>query len=87
MAAPDLTPVVSEPVATEQSCEACQEKVRLLVVRTPPGSPDLIRSIFPDNAWIGWSLTGESDPQVRVLVLCSRACVVEWFDLEHGPGA
>lgn len=70
-------------VTVEQHCEVCGSAVRLLVIRTPEGSPDLVRPFFPDGAWLGWSLTGEADRAVAITAFCSRSCVVEWFDLAH----
>lgn len=83
---PPPPPALGDAVAQEQPCEVCTQTVRLLVVRTPPGSPDLIRALFPDSAWLGWAINDEEAREVRILALCSRACLVEWFDLEHGPG-
>ena len=78
-------------VTTEdQPCEVCGYTVTLFIVRTPEGSPDLVTPNFPDGAWLGWNLVRtEGQPEVqsvRLIVLCSRSCMVEWVDLEHGPG-
>lgn len=89
----ELVPPPSEPGRVsheDRPCEVCGYAVTLFVVRTPAGSPDLVTPNFPDGAWIGWNLVrteGEPDADaVRLLVLCSRSCMVEWVDHEHGPG-
>lgn len=76
-----------DPVSETRPCEACGFPVRLLIYRCPPGYPDLIRVVFPEHAWLGWNVAPpapSAEIAVRILVLCSRACAVEWFDL-RGP--
>lgn len=90
MVPPMLPPArvaLGEPEPKSQRCEACQAVVRFLVVKSPNGSPDFIRALFPSEAWFGWSWAGSEQQSLSVIVLCSRACHVEWFDAEHGPGA
>ena len=87
-------PGLCEPQHCEQPCEVCSATVRFSVVRTPPGTPDLIRAMFPDSAWFGWCHSGERGVQptgdgtdtLSILVLCSLACQVEWLDSNYGPG-
>lgn len=79
--------VLGEPVAREQSCEACGAPVRFLTVTSPSGAPDFVRALFPSEAWFGWQWADEQRQALAIITLCSRACHVEWFDGEHGPGA
>lgn len=76
---------VAEPCQREQPCEVCSETVRFVVVTTPDGCPDLIRALFPDNAWFGWRRVDDSET-VAITVICSLACQVEWLDSNYGPG-
>lgn len=80
-------PVLGEPSSREQPCDVCQQTVRILVTRTPDGSPDFVRALFPDSAWLGWTWANSTDQELSLIVLCSQTCLVEWFDLEHGVGA
>lgn len=87
----ELTPpapgALGTPVPKEQRCEACGAPVRFLTAQSPSGSPDFIRALFPAEAWFGWTWADTEQKSLAVIVLCSRACHVEWFDAEHGPGA
>lgn len=83
---PEAPTALGEPVAKEQRCEACGQTVRFLTVKSSNGSPDFVRALFPQEAWFGWTWSGLDGKALAIIVLCSRACHVEWFDGEHGPG-
>lgn len=90
MGTPELSPqepaALGEPAAKEQACEACGATVHFLTVASPLGSPDFVRALFPAEAWFGWTWADPEPKALAIIVLCSRACHVEWFDAEHGPG-
>lgn len=74
-----------------RECEACGTSVRFFTITTPDGSPDFIQVSFPEGAWVGWVLVNQNvkdtPSSVSIVTLCSRSCLVEWFDHEHAPGA
>ena len=84
---PEPPAALGEPLPEEQRCEACGQTVRFLTAKSREGSPEFIRAVFPAEAWFGWEWADPAQKRLAVIVLCSRACHVEWFDGEHGPGA
>ncbi len=75
----------------EQACADCGIPVHYQHREGGNGLPDFIMLTFPDDAWIGWSWsvpyeerTQESRPEL--MLLCSKMCLVHWFENEEAAG-
>lgn len=71
-----------------QPCEACGAPVHFERCEAKASeAPDFVRALFPEQCWLGWAWSSETPNALTLLALCSRGCLVQWFEDVEGPGA
>jgi hypothetical protein len=78
-----VPPVLLRPEheSLESPCEVCGAGVVYSIHRASPGAPEFVNVRSPETALLGWMDGGAEHPEhVKLLLLCSRVCLLAFRD-------